>query len=109
MRLWTTPGRGVELHGEDLRIRRTTSRGTSPSSTATHRNPGRRPHPSCTTIPAADLRRRRLSTDHTAPTTTPYLYTGRSTVKLHPTPALWNTSRHGRIHPPRHRHPTPEP
>jgi hypothetical protein len=48
-------------------------------------------------IALADLHGCRLSTDPTVPTTTPYLYTGRSSVELNEVLALWNKHRHGRI------------
>src|SRR4051794_18807704 len=117
MSLWRTPGPRSELHGEDLRTRRATSCATSSSSTRQPRGAGRGPHPLCTVISRADLRRCALSTERTLPTTTPHPYTERSTVELHSAPTLWNTARHGRIRStPRHRptaprsvHPTPEP
>src|SRR4051794_37839494 len=97
MCLWTTHRRESELHGEDLRIRRAAVRDASSSSTPGPPRTGHRPQPLCTAVPGPDLRRCALSTDRTVPTTTTHLYTGRSTVELHPTPTLWNTPRHGRI------------
>jgi len=95
--LWTTPVRGSELHGEDLGMRRPRASTAGSSSTAVHRREDPRPHPLCTPIERGDLRERLLSTDSTLPTTTAYLYVGRSTVELHQRPDLWNTARHGRI------------
>ena len=91
-RLWTTATPGCELHGEDLGIRRRTTRANASSSTPTHRLSGRRPHPLCAAIDRRDLHERGLSTDSTLPTTTPYLSTVRSTVELHRVRPLWTVS-----------------
>ena len=96
--LWTNPASWSELHGEDLGSRRTATAG---SAAVVHRQlPGRaaRVHSPCAhSIARADLRERRSSTVSTVPMTTTYLYTGRSTVELHPSRPLWNTTRRGRI------------